>query len=107
MITIEDFQKLDIRVGTIESVEKAEGADKLLKLTVDFGTEKRQIMSGIAEFISDPQTLIGKQVPVLLNLPFRKFRGHESQGMVLMAVEGEKPVLIFPSENVKEGSVVR
>lgn len=107
MITIADFQKLEIKIGTIVSVEKAEGADKLLKFLVDFGMEKRQIMSGIAEFISDPQTLVGQQVPVLLNLPLKKFRGHESQGMILMGDDGIKPVLLHPAEKMKEGSIVR
>lgn len=107
MITIEDFQKLEIKIGTIVSVEKAEGADKLLVFMVDFGTEKRQIMSGIAEFVKEPQKLIGQQVPVLLNLPFKKFRGHESQGMILMGDDGTKPVLLYPAEKIKDGSIVR
>lgn len=107
MITFDDFLKLEMKIGTIVSVDKAEGADKLLKFIVDFGSEKRQIMSGIAEFVTDPQSLVGKQVPVLLNLPPRKFRGHESQGMILMGDDGVKPVLLHPAEPMKDGSLVR
>lgn len=107
MVTFEDFTKLEIRIGTIESVEKAEGAEKLLKFVIDFGTEKKQIMSGIAEFVTDTQALVGLQVPVLINIPPRKFRGHESQGMIIMADGATKPVLLHPAEKVEPGSTVR
>lgn len=82
-ITIDDFSKVEIRVGTVESAEKAEGADKLIKLIFDFGDEKRQIMSAIAEYFPDPSVLVGKQICVCTNLEPRVFRGHESQGMIL------------------------
>ncbi|MFA6005375.1 MAG: hypothetical protein WC775_02715 [Patescibacteria group bacterium] len=107
MITIDDFSKLDIRIGTIVAVEKVENADKLLKFEINFGDEQRQVMSGIAEFIPDPSTLIGKQVPVLLNLPYRKFRGFESQGMILMGDDGVEPVLLHPAKSITAGSSVR
>lgn len=107
MIRLEDFQKCDIRIGTIESVEKVPEADKLLKFVINFGSEKRQVMSGIAEFVTDYNLLVGKQVPVLLNLEPRKFRGHESQGMILMADDTEKPILLFPQQTVPAGCVVR
>ena len=107
MITFEDFKKLDIQMGTIVSAEKAEGVDKLLKLVVDLGSEKRQIMAGIAEIFPDPSVLVGKQVPILTNLEPRKFRGHESQGMMLAADEDGKPVLLHTKKKVKNGSIIR
>ncbi len=107
MITLEDFQKLDIRIGKIISAEKVEGADKLLKLVFDFGSEQRQIMAGIVEFYPDPSVLVGKQMPVLLNLEPRKFRGHESQGMIVAADNDEKPVFLLPEYEIPPGSRVR
>ena len=83
-INFDDFTKLDIRMGTITSAKKVEGADKLLQFTVDLGEEKeRQIVSGVAEHFSNPKDLIGKQVPVLMNLEPRTIRGVESNGMIL------------------------
>lgn len=107
MITYEDFKKLDIRIGTVESVDRIEGADKLLKLVVDLGTEKRQILAGIAEFLSDPQSIIGKQIPILVNLEPRKMRGYESQGMMLAADTEGRPVLLHPETKLPPGSIVR
>jgi methionine--tRNA ligase beta chain len=107
MITYDEFKKLDIRIATIESASRIEGADKLLKLILDLGAEKRQILAGIAEFIEDPETLVGKQIPVLVNLEPRKMRGEESQGMMLAAdVEG-KPILLHPETKIPPGSTVR
>lgn len=105
-ITFEEFKKIEIRIGKVLKVEKVENADKLLKLTVDFGAEigERQIVSGIAEYYQ-PDDLKEKKLPFVVNLEPRKFKGVESQGM-LMAVEGEKPVLLMPSENVKKGSSI-
>lgn len=104
-ITFDDFKKVEIRVGKILTCERVENADKLLKLQVDFGDYKRQIVSGIAEWYT-PESLTGKLLPFIVNLEPRNFRGEESQGM-LMAIEGEeKPVLLEPSEVVKEGSEV-
>lgn len=107
MITYEDFKKLDIRIATIESAERIEGADKLLKLILDLGAEKRQILAGIAEFVEDPQSLVGKQIPVLVNLEPRKMRGEESQGMMLAADVDGKPILLHPETNTPAGSIVR
>lgn len=105
-VTFEEFKKVEIRIGKILSAEKVENADKLLKLQIDFGAEigERQIVSGIAEHYQ-PEDLVGKKLPFIVNLEPRKFRGVESQGM-LMAVAGEKPVLLFPAEDVKEGSEI-
>ncbi len=83
-IAYDDFAKLDIRTGTIVSAEKIQGADKLLKLSVDLGFEVRTIVSGIAQFF-DPEQITGKKVLVVANLAPRKLRSIESQGMILMA----------------------
>jgi len=83
-IVYDDFAKLDLKVGTILAAEKVEKADKLLKLEVDLGTEKRTIVSGIALHFK-PEDIVGKQVVVVANLAPRKMRGIESQGMILTA----------------------
>ena len=87
-VEFDDFTKLDIRLGTILEAEKVEKADKLLKLVVDTGIDKRTIVSGIAAHYK-PEEIIGKTVQVLLNLAPRKIRGIESQGMILMAEDAE------------------
>ncbi|HED05538.1 MAG TPA: methionine--tRNA ligase, partial [Ignavibacteria bacterium] len=103
----DDFAKLDIRIGTIVSAEKMEGADKLLILKIDLGEEEpRQILAGIAEFI-DPETLVGKQLPVIANLEPRTLRGYESQGMILAIGTGDGFALLHPSEKVKAGNSVK
>ena len=94
-IEFTDFQKLDLRTGTIEIAEKVKKTDKLLKLTVDLGFEKRTVVSGIAEHYK-PEDLMGKQVMLVANLAPRKLRGIESQGMILMA-EDENGNLNFVS----------
>ena len=108
MINFEDFTKLDIRIGTITSAEKMEGADRLLKLTVDVGEEsERQIVSGIAEHFPEPEALFGRQVPVLLNLEPRKIRGVESQGMILYVVGEDMLTTLSPGEKVENGIPVK
>jgi methionyl-tRNA synthetase len=106
-ITFDDFGKLELRIGTILGAEKVEKADKLLKLEVDLGFEKRTIVSGIAEHF-DSQTLAGKQVMVVVNLAPRKIRGIESKGMILLA-EKENGSLEFATvlNEVQNGSIVR
>ena len=106
MITYDDFRKLDIRIGTIVSAERVQGTDKLLRLEVDFGTEKRQIIAGIAETYQ-PEHLVGKEIPVLLNLEPRRIRGIESQGMILAADADGVPILLHPDRQVPPGSIVR
>jgi methionine--tRNA ligase beta chain len=106
-ITFDDFKKVEIHIGRIVSAEKIPEGDKLLKLVVDFGTEQRQIMSGIAEFFPDPAVLVGRQAPFVINLETRVLRGHESQGMIL-ATDGEKGiVLLHPASEVPNGSLVK
>ncbi len=104
-ITFDDFKKIEIRVGKVLTCEKIENADKLLRLQVDFGDFKRQIISGIAQWY-DPKDSEGKFLPSTVNLEPRNFRGEESQGM-LMAAEGEDgPVFLEPSKDIKEGTLV-
>ena len=93
VINFEDFGKMDIRLGTILSAEKVEKADKLLKLLVDTGIDKRTVVSGIAQHYS-PEEIVGKTVSILMNLAPRKIKGIESQGMILMA-ENEEGKLSF------------
>jgi methionyl-tRNA synthetase len=105
-IVYDDFAKLDLRVGTITSAEKVQKADKLLKLSVDLGTEVRTIVSGIALHFS-PEQIVGKQVVVVANLAARKMRGIESQGMILMAENGDgKLHFISPGNIINPGSPV-
>lgn len=106
-ISYEDFAKLDIRIGTILAVELVEGADRLLNLSVDLGEEApRQIISGIREFFAEPQTLVGKQCPFLINLEPRTIRGFESQGMILAGGEGETFTLLHPGVSVSSGTPI-
>ena len=106
-IQYDDFAKLDLRIGTITAAEKVKKADKLLKLEVDLGFEKRTIVSGIAQHFA-PESLVGKQVIVVVNLAPRKMKGIESQGMILSAEEpGGKLILVNPDENTFNGSVVK
>jgi len=106
-ITIEDFGKLDLRTGKILHAEKVEKADKLLKLEVDLGFEKRTIVSGIAMHFK-PEDIIGQQVTVVANLAPRKLRGIESKGMILMAASADgKLIFVMPNEITAPGSEVR
>jgi len=103
-IDIEDFVKIDLKIGTITSAEKIDKADKLLKLEVDLGFEKRTIVSGIALHF-DASSVVGKQVVVVANLAPRKMRGIESNGMILMAEDKEgKLIFINGDEIVSNGS---
>ncbi len=105
-INFNDFSKIDIRIGTILEAEKVPKTDKLLKLLVDTGIDKRTIVSGIAEFYK-PKEIVGKQVCILANLAPRNLRGIESQGMILMAKDSEgKLIFISPEEKCQNGSEV-
>jgi methionyl-tRNA synthetase len=106
-IVYEEFGKLDLRIGTITSAAKVEKADKLLKLQVDLGFEKRTIVSGIAQHFT-PESLLNKQVIVVANLAPRKMRGIESQGMILTAEQPDgKLILVNPDSMTVNGSTVR
>lgn len=103
LVTFDDFQKMDIRVGTIIQAEKVAKTKKLLKLTVDTGIDGRTVVSGIAEHYS-PEKIVGQQVSILVNLAPRKIKGIESQGMILMA-ENTDGTLAFvqPDKVIKNG----
>ena len=105
-IQFDDFAKIDLKVGTILSAEKVEKADKLLKLEVDLGFEKRTIVSGIALHFK-PEDIVGKQVTVVANLAPRKMRGIESNGMILMAEDkAGKLHFVAPADVIDAGSGV-
>jgi len=110
-IAFDDFAKLDLRVATILEAEPHPNADRLLKLQVDLGEERRQICAGIRAYYTDPAELVGRQIVVVANLARRKIRGEESNGMLLAAsvLEGEETrdvVLLTPGKPVPPGSTV-
>ena len=105
-IVYDDFAKINLRVGTITAAEKVEKADKLLKLEIEMGSEKRTIVSGIALHYK-PEEIIGKQVVVVANLAPRKMRGIESNGMILMAEDAQgKLHFVSPENKIEPGSGV-
>jgi methionyl-tRNA synthetase len=105
-IVYDDFAKMDLRVGTIVSAEKVEKADKLLKLEVDLGYEKRTVVSGIALHFK-PEEIVGRQVVVVANLAPRKMRGIESRGMILMAEDSVGALhFVQPGSLINPGSTV-
>ena len=105
-INFDDFSKIELKVGTILTAEKVEKADKLLKLEIDLGFEKRTIVSGIALHF-EPSAIVGKQVVVVTNLAPRKMRGIESNGMILMAEDATgKLHFVGPENTVESGSGV-
>ena len=107
-ITIDDFLKVELRVGMVKVAEKVKGADKLLRLEVDIGTEVRQLVAGIA-LAYEPESLIGRKVVIVANLQPRKLRGLESNGMIVAASFGEdgKPVLAGFLEDVPIGAKLK
>jgi methionyl-tRNA synthetase len=107
-ITIDDFLKVELRVGEIKVAEKVKGADKLLRMEVDIGTEVRQIVAGIAKAY-DPDRLIGRKVVIVTNLQPRKLRGLESNGMIVAASFGDdgQPVLAGFLEDVPVGAKLK
>jgi methionyl-tRNA synthetase len=108
MITYADFAKLEIKIGTILAADVVPKSDRLLQLRVDVGEETpRQIVSGIREFFSDPQILVGKQCPFLTNLEMRVIHGLESQGMILAASANDVFALLDPVQPLPPGTLVR
>jgi methionine--tRNA ligase beta chain len=106
MISFDDFNKLDIRIGTIIGVESVPGTDKLLKLKIDLGEEQRELIAGIAEDYN-PKDIIGKQVPILTNLEPKTIKGIESKGMILAIDINGKATLLHPDKKVPDGSKIR
>ncbi len=103
-ISIDDFAKVELRVGMVKVAERVPKADKLLRLEIDIGTEVRQVLAGIAEAYA-PEALVGRKVVIVANLAPRKMRGLESNGMIVAAsLEGGKPVLAGFLEDVPVGA---
>ena len=105
MVTYEDFSKIELVVGVVETAEPIIGANKLLKLIVDIGTEKRQLVAGIAPAYA-PEGLVGKRIIVLANLEPKVIRGLESKGMLLAADSSEVSLLTVDKE-VPPGTRIR
>ena len=104
--TFEEFEKMDIRTATVLEAERVPKTDKLLKLTIDTGIDKRTIVSGIAEFYT-PEAMVGKQICILANLKPRTIRGIESHGMILMARQGDGTMrFITPQEVLANGAEI-
>lgn len=105
-VSFEDFEKLDIRAGTIVSVEEVAKSNKLIKLTVDFGDHTRSILAGIKQERSDPQEIEGKQALFVVNLAERKMAGEVSQGMLfdIGYADGLTPCLLVPERPVPDGA---
>ena len=106
IIDLNEFARLDLRIGRIANAERIEGSKKLIRLEVDIGNEQRQVVAGIAEEYR-PENLIGKLIPVLVNLKPAKLMGVESQGMILAVDVNGRPILLHPDMEVPAGSKVR
>ncbi len=106
LVSYDEFSKLDIRVALVEKAEKVPKADKLIKLSIDLGTEKRTLVAGLAEFY-DAKDLVGKKIIILANLEPRKLRGIESQGMLLAADDGKNVAMLIPDKDIAPGSKIR
>lgn len=105
IIDFKDFQKVDLRIGVIKTAERIKKSKKLLKLTVDIGTETRQVIGGVAEAYK-PEELIGRQTVVVVNLKPATIMGEKSEGMLLAALEGEKISLLQPDTDISAGASV-
>lgn len=105
MYKFEDFAKLEIRIGTVISVEKVAGTDRLLKIVVDLGNEKRQVIAGFGHK-HNPEDLVGKQVPIILNIEKAVIRGVESNG-IFMAIDDANATLLVPQKSVPNGSKIK
>ena len=107
LITIDEFAKVELRLARVLEAEKVQGADKLLKLQIDLGEEKRQIVAGIAKHYT-PEQLVGKKIVVVANLQPAKLRGEVSQGMLLAASDESGRVSVVTIEDdLPPGSIVR
>jgi methionyl-tRNA synthetase len=110
-ISIDDFSKIEVKVGTVRSAERVPETDKLLRLMVDFNEvspegEKRprQIVSGIAAYVADPETLVNRQLAFVTNLEPRTIRGLESNGMLFAVGAGESFAFLAPDREVPPGT---
>jgi methionine--tRNA ligase beta chain len=105
MFKFDDFAKLEIRMGTILEVERVPGTDRLLRVVVDMGNEKRQVVAGFGHKYK-PEDLIGKQVPIVLNIEKAVIRGVESNG-IFMAIDDDGATLLVPQTSVMNGSKIK
>ncbi|NIT03635.1 methionine--tRNA ligase [Candidatus Saccharibacteria bacterium] len=106
-ISIDEFKKIELKVGKVLKVEEVDGLDKLYKLSVDIGEgEPRNLLAGVKEFMK-PQELEGKSIVVVANLEPKEVKGIVSEGMLLAADEDGRPILLTPEENVAPGTPVR
>lgn len=105
-ISIDRFLEIDLRVAVVVAAERVAGADKLLRLDIDLGTERRQIVAGIAKAY-EPETLVGRRIVVVANLEPARIRGLDSQGMLLAADLGGRPIVATFDEPVPPGTRVR
>lgn len=105
-ISYEEFKKVELRVAKILAAERIEGSDKLLRLEVDLGSEKRQIVGGIGKKYT-PEELIGREVVIVANLEPKNLMGLESQGMLLAADDNGVPTLLMPYSETHPGSIVK
>lgn len=105
-ISINDLSKIEVRIGTVRSAERVPETDKLLKCSVDFGepTGPRTIVSGVAQYVSDPADLVGKQLAYVTNLAPRTIKGIESNGMLFAIGEGDSFAFLTPSKEVPPGT---
>jgi methionyl-tRNA synthetase len=106
MITIDEFSKIEVKVGTVLSAERVPETDKLLRLIVDFGEESgpRQIVSGINAYVNEPEDLVGRQLAFVTNLEPRTIRGLESNGMLFAVGDGDSFAFLTPSCPVPPGT---
>lgn len=104
-ISIEEFSKIEVKMGTVLTAERVPDTDKLLRLTVEFGEEHpRQIVSGIQAYVPDPATLVGRQLAFVTNLEPRTIRGLESNGMLFAVGEGDTFAFVVPDRPVPPGT---
>lgn len=105
-INIEEFSKVEVKVGTVKTAEKVPETDKLLRLTVDFGEEggPRQIVSGISAYVPEPESLIGRQLAFVTNLEPRTIKGLESNGMLFAVGSAETFAFLTPDRPVPPGT---
>jgi methionyl-tRNA synthetase len=105
-ITIDDFSKIEVQIGTVRSAERVPETDKLLRLTVDFNEEAgpRQIVSGINAYVSEPESLIGRQLAFVTNLAPRTIRGLESNGMLFAVGSDDSFAFLTPDRVVPPGT---
>jgi methionine--tRNA ligase beta chain len=105
VINFEEFEKIDLRAGKVIEAERVEGSDKLLKLQIDLGEEKRQILAGISKTYA-PEELINKTLIVIINLEPRMLMGLESQGMVLAVKDNNNLSVLIPEKEIIPGSKI-